>query len=305
MESIYDIEICDCHHHLWDLQENYYPWLTDTKRSRVCGDYEPIRHKNFLLADFFENRGELKVNRFVHEEAVMHPSDPVRETRWLQKIADHGLSEGMPHGIVAFADFNRDDIERVLEAHCVFDNTRGIRQPLHEAYIDPYRPEPSPLQSPSWRKNVGHCGKHNLVFDLQIYWQQSEDAIKLVGLHPNMQFVLTHAGLPAHQSDPEYMTSWHRAMKRLSEMPNLSVKLSGFGMFDRDWTVESIRPIVTETISLFGIDRCMFASNFPVDSLSGKSYTRYWEEFFEVVKSFSEDEKRKLFSGNARRIYRV
>ena len=56
MKSIYDIEICDCHHHLWDLQANYYPWLTDSRSSRVCGEYEAIRHKDFLLADFFENR---------------------------------------------------------------------------------------------------------------------------------------------------------------------------------------------------------------------------------------------------------
>lgn len=305
MNTVYDLEICDCHHHLWDLQANYYPWLTDTKRSRVCGDYEGIRNRNFLLSDFFANRGELKITRFVHEEAVMDPSEPVKETRWLQEIADGAASEGVPHGIVAFADFSNADIESVLERHCSYSNIRGIRQSVHEAYIDADKPEPCLLENENWREQVGLCTKYGLVFDLQIYWQQSVDAKKLVVRHPNIQFVLTHAGLPAKQGDEAYMKGWRQSMSDLSELPNVSVKLSGFGMFDRTWTSDSIHPIVMDTIERFGMDRCMFASNFPVDSLSGKSYVRYWEDFYETVKSCSDEEKRKLFSENARKVYRV
>ncbi len=305
MNSVYDFEICDCHHHLWDLQANYYPWLTDTKRSRVCGEYEAIRNRNFLVEDFFKNRGDLKVTRFIHEEAVIDRSDPVRETRWLQSLADEPNSEGIPHGIVAHADFSAPDIEAVLDGHCSFANMRGIRQFVHEAYIDPENPEPCFLEEESWRERVGLCEKYNLVFDLQFYWQQLGDALKLVKLHPNLQFVLTHIGLPARQSDVGYMNGWRASMKQLGELPNLCVKLSGFGMFDREWTPASIGPLVLDTISFFDVDRCMFASNFPVDSLSGKSYALYWEDFYEVVKDFSDDEKRKLFSDNARRVYRV
>ena len=305
MITIYDIEICDCHHHLWDLQANYYPWLTDTKRSRVCGEYEAIRHKNFLVEDFFHNRGDLKVTRFIHEEAVIDRSDPVRETRWLQGLADDLKSEGVPHGIVAHADFSSSDIEEILEGHCSFANMRGIRQFVHEAYIDPENPEPCLLEEASWRERVGLCEKYNLVFDLQFYWQQLPDALKLVKLHPNLQFVLTHIGLPARQDDRDYMQGWRTSMQQMGEQSNLCVKLSGFGMFDRNWTPESIRHLVLDTIGYFGVDRCLFASNFPVDSLSGKSYVSYWEDFYEVVKDFSDDEKRMLFSENARRVYRV
>ena len=94
-------------------------------------------------------------------------------------------------------------------------------------------------------------------------------------------------------------------MRRMGKLPNLSVKLSGFGMFDRSWTVDSIRPIVLHLIDCLGADRCMFASNFPVDSLSGKNYQSYWKAFYEVVAGFSDDEKRRLFAQNARRAYRI
>lgn len=305
MNSIYDIEISDCHHHFWDLDENNYPWLTDSVGPRVCGDYASIRNKNFLVDDFIANRGPLKVTRFIHEEAVIDRSDPVRETRWLQSIADQPDSEGIPHGIVAFADFSQPDIEATLEAHKACSNLRGIRQFVHEAYIDPENPQPSLIQDSNWRAQVGLCAKYDLVFDLQIYWQQTDDAIKLVSEHPGLSFVLTHTGLPAQRRNESYLDHWKTSLVRLAKLPNLSVKLSGFGMFEKQWTPESIRPTVLHALESFGVDRCLFGSNFPVDSVCGKTYRQCWEDFFEVVRDFSDTEKRKLFSENTNRIYSV
>lgn len=305
MNSVYDLEISDCHHHLWDLNANHYPWLTTSVGPRVCGDYESIRNKNFLLDDFFSNRSALKVNRFIHEEAVIDRSDPVRETRWLQSLADSPDSEGIPHGIVAFADFSKPDIEAILEGHQAYPNLRGIRQFVHEAYVDPEQPQPSLIEDPHWRTQVGLCQKYGLVFDLQIYWQQTDDALKLLAQHPDMSFVLTHAGLPAQPKNAEYMNQWKGSMTSLAELPNLSVKLSGFGMFEKHWTPGSIRYTVHSLIDQFGVKRCLFGSNFPVDSVCGKTYRQCWEDFFEVVSDFSDTEKRMLFSENTNRIYNV
>ncbi len=305
MNSVYDLEISDCHHHLWDLEENHYPWLTTSTGPRVCGDYASIRNRNFLVDNFIANRGDLNVSRFIHEEAVIDRPDPVRETRWLQSLADQPESEGIPHGIVAFADFSQPDIEATLEAHRAYPNLRGIRQFVHEAYIDPENPQPSLIENAHWRTQVGLCQKYGLVFDLQIYWQQTDDAIKLVTQHPGQSFVLTHTGLPAQPRDNEYMANWKASLSRLAELPNLSVKLSGFGMFEKNWTPRSIRPTVLHTIEAFGVDRCLFGSNFPVDSVCGKTYRQCWEDFFELVSDFSDTEKRKLFSENTNRIYNV
>ena len=303
IDSVYDLEITDCHHHLWDLQANYYPWLTDTVKKRVCGDYEKIRNRNFLLKDFRQNRGALKVDRMVHVEAVIDRSDPVQETAWLQSIANEETSEGFPQGIVAHAGMERENIESVLEGHCEHPNIRGIRDFVHEAWIDPENPQTSQLENAIWRDNIGLLKKHGLSFDLQVYWQQMKEAAALVESHPDQPFVLVHIGQPAYQ-DEENSEGWRNGMKLLSQQPNLVVKLSGFGMFDRNWTVDSIRPWIHDTIEWFGVDRCLFASNFPVDGLA-RGYQEYWESYYEVVKDFSDDEKRMLFDTNARRVYGV
>jgi predicted TIM-barrel fold metal-dependent hydrolase len=77
---------------------------------------------------------------------------------------------------------------------------------------------------------------------------------------------------------PEGQNGWRRGMRALASHPHVSVKISGFGMFDPAWTVDSIRPFVRTTIDLFGVERCMFASNFPVDKVF-RSYAEVYEAF--------------------------
>lgn len=100
------------------------------------------------------------------------------------------------------------------------------------------------------------------------------DAVRLVQQNPRMQFILDHTGCPVRDGEG-WHERWKEGMRQLAGMPNLVVKLSGFGMFDRNWTTASISLLVEEAIDLFGVDRCMFASNYPVDSLMA-SYRAIW-----------------------------
>jgi predicted TIM-barrel fold metal-dependent hydrolase len=303
MESaLNNLEITDAHHHLWDLDAHVYPWLTDSIQERVCGEYAAIR-KNYTLDRFKKDIGDLKVTRTVHVEAVIDPTQVVQETAWLQTIADGPRSGGIPHGIVAHADFRSEDLEETLDGHCHYSNSRGIRDSVHEGWIDPTNPKPTPLQDPSWREAVGLCMKYDLHFELQVYYQQVEEAIELLKRHPDLPMVLTHTGCPA-SNDPHYREGWKNSMLRLAEWPQLQVKLSGFGMFDRNWTAESVRPIILDTLEVFGVDRCMFASNFPVDSLAC-GYQELWSKYFDATLDLPEEERRKLFSQNANRFYRL
>jgi predicted TIM-barrel fold metal-dependent hydrolase len=93
-------------------------------------------------------------------------------------------------------------------------------------------------------------------------------------------------------------------MRELAACPNVAVKISGLGMLDHLWTVESLRPLVLETIDAFGTERSMFASNFPVDRLY-RDYATLWRAFEAIVYGASEAEKAALFRGNAERIYRL
>jgi len=97
---------------------------------------------------------------------------------------------------------------------------------------------------------------------------------------------------------------WRDGMRGLAACANVNVKISGLGMFDHVWTAESIRPYVLETIATFGVERCMFASNFPVDRLHG-SYRAIWEAFARITAGTSAAEQAALFRENARRIYRL
>lgn len=290
----------DTHFHIWDLQENYYPWLTDKVQPRVIGEYAAIR-KNYLIKDFFEDVGETGVSKAVHVQAEHDPSDPVRETRWLQHVADQPASRGFPQAIVAYADLGATNAQEMLEAHCQYKNMRGIRQSLIQHKVDSTVKDPR--ESASFMRNFKLLEKLNLSFDIQLFHPDMAFGADLIGRNPNVHFVLTHTGLPMQSSD-EYVAEWRKGMRLLAQRPNLSVKISGFGFIDRKWTVDSIRPWVVETIDMFGTDRCMFASNFPVDKMS-RSYDAYWSAFDEITASFSDTERARLFHINAEKSYRI
>jgi predicted TIM-barrel fold metal-dependent hydrolase len=93
-------------------------------------------------------------------------------------------------------------------------------------------------------------------------------------------------------------------MRLLAGCPNVAVKISGLGMADRNWTEASMRPFVLATIELFGVERCLFASNFPVDKLMS-DYRTLWQAYDNITRDFSADERAALFQGNAARYYRI
>ena len=98
------------------------------------------------------------------------------------------------------------------------------------------------------------------------------------------------------------MTMWRSGMRALAANPNVSVKISGLGMLDHDWTADSIRPIVLEAIDIFGPDRAMFASNFPVDKLY-TDYPTIFQAFSQITADFTPAERARLFAGTAIEFY--
>jgi predicted TIM-barrel fold metal-dependent hydrolase len=301
-EEYRDVKIVDAHHHIWDLKANNYPWLHDPKTPRVYGDHSRIC-RDYLITDYLRDMANQDIVKSVHVQADSDFADPVRETRWLQSIADDPASpRGFPNAIVAFADFSRDDIEAVLEDHCRQPNMRGIRQALNGIVTNPAR-HPDVLSDEKWQTNIGLLKRYNLSFDLQLFASQMESAAALVARHPDIRFVLLHEGLPMDQS-PEGLADWKRGMQCLAQHPNIAVKISGFGMFDHNWTAESIRPLVLTTLELFGVDRAMFGSNFPVDGMWG-TFDGIWDAYKAIAADFSEGEREKLFHDNAIRFYRI
>jgi predicted TIM-barrel fold metal-dependent hydrolase len=260
---------------------------------------------DYLLADLRGEAGEIEILKVVHVEANHDPADPVEETRWLQGIANEPGSHGMPNGIVAGADLAAPNAAQVLEAHAAFANTRGVRQILNVHgnklfdYIGRHL-----MRDSLWRENFALLRRYNLSFDLQLYPSQMDEAVALAEAHADTQFIVNHAGMFVDRNSVAGYRAWRDGMRRLAGCPNVAVKISGLAMFDHHWTVESLRPYVLETIDAFGVERAMFASNFPVDRLFG-SYEDLWHAYASIVADASVAEQDALFRRNAERIYRI
>jgi predicted TIM-barrel fold metal-dependent hydrolase len=294
------MKIVDAHFHLWDLDENHYPWLVDESRPSLVQGRAALRRNN-RVADYQRDVGDLPVVAGVHIQAEHDDRDPVRETRWLQRVAAEPGSRGFPQAIVAAADFAHPDVEAVLEQHASFPNVRGIRHALHRRLDDPTPYDP--LLDPAWTTRFRLLARYGLSFDLQLFARQAPAALDLIRRNPGVQFVLTHAAMP-FQRDPEGMALWTRAVRAYAELPNVAIKISGFGGFDPAWTARSIDRIVSVVVSAFTPERCMLASNFPVEGLV-KRYREIWDVFLDYFASYSEAERELLFWRNAARIYRI
>ena len=123
--------------------------------------------------------------------------------------------------------------------------------------------------------------------------------------NPDVQVILGHTGNPLAR-DADYFDTWRREISALAEAPNVACKISGLGMGDHDWTVDSIRPWVLHTIEAFGPDRAMFGTNWPVDVLFAP-YIEQVDAYRTIIAEagFSPDEQANLLYRNAERLYRI
>ena len=302
-----NLRIVDAHMHLWDLDRTVdrvsYPWLTPPLGVGINGDVSPIA-KTYLLDDYFADatvEGRVPPAKIVHVEAGADPKDSLIETRWLQKMA---AERGFPQAIVAHAELNHPGLEALLAEHASHPNVRGIRQIInwHPDPVKTFTPRDL-LGDPDWLQGFALLRKYGLSFDLQIYPSQMPAAARLASQHPDPLMVLNHAGMPVER-DAAGIQAWRAGMRALANQPNVYVKISGLAMLDWQWSEASLRPFVLEALEIFGVDRCLFASNFPVDRLFG-SFARFYGAYESIVSGCSADEKRKLFAANAERIYRI
>jgi len=294
----------DPHFHIWDLKKNYYPWLQDGEPPRrVYGDSAPLR-KDYLLSDYLKDLEGFRFVKTVYLQCGFDPKNPVGETRYVQSVADSSPT-GFPNGIVAHADLHAPDIDEVLRAHCESPNMRGIRVLLsyHDKPAYRWAPRGDYTTDPAWIAGYERLAAHKLSLDCQLYPHQMPELARVARQFPEIPVIINHTGMPIERESGGLQV-WRDGMRELAEMKHTSLKISGLGMVDHNFTTESIRPIVREAIEIFGVDRCMFASNFPVDKL--KSTLPYlFDSFLEITADLPLESRKKLFHDNAVRIYRL
>jgi predicted TIM-barrel fold metal-dependent hydrolase len=296
------IPIVDAHQHFWDLDKNYYPWLCDPVPIPFrYGDYSALR-RTYLPPDYRRDSTPFRVVKTVHMEAEWDRADPVAETRWIETISrDHGF----PSACIGHADPGRHDIEEVLAGHATSPLVRGIRHkpPAASDPREARRGAAGSMDDPAWRRGYALLDGFGLSYDLQTPWWHLDAAAELAADFPRTPIIVNHAGLPADRS-PEGLAGWRRALETIAERPNVAIKISGLGRAGQPWTAAANEPVIRDAISIFGVDRCMFASNYPVDRLAGTFDTIYRGFFASVADRPSADQS-KLFHDNAVRLYRL
>jgi predicted TIM-barrel fold metal-dependent hydrolase len=297
-----DLPIVDAHQHFWDLERNYLPWLCDEPMIPFrYGDYGALR-RSYLPQDYFRDATGQDVVKTVYVETEWDPRDPLGETRWLQEII---AATGFPHAIVAGARLGDPDVESVLAGHAALPRVRGIRHKPRAAAspAEVQSGAPGSMDDAAWRRGYALLERYDLSFDLQTPWWHLPEAARLARDFPRTPIILNHTGLPADRS-PEGLAGWRQAMATLAAEPNASLKISGLGQPGSPWTIGANGPIVRDAVAIFGVERCMFASNFPVDSLCA-DFATIFSGFKEIVADFSRSERLQLFHDNAVRIYRL
>ncbi len=298
---IYEGPIVDAHHHFWDPQNNPHPWLRpEVNIPFRYGDYNAIKRRYFP-EDYLADTAGHNVVQSVYIETEWEPSDPLGETRFVTQLADLA---GYPNAVVAQAWLHHDNADEILKAQAAFPLVRSVR---HKPG-GPERPgdvgkQATLMSDAAWRNGYARLADAGLHFDLQTPWWNLPEAARLARDFPGTTILLNHTGLPQDRSEAG-LAQWREAMAGFAQCPNVAVKISGIGVRGVPWTVEANEWIVRQVIDLFGADRAMFASNFPVDGLCA-SFNTIFSGFKTIVSNLPESVQMKLFHDNARRYYRI
>jgi predicted TIM-barrel fold metal-dependent hydrolase len=291
--------VIDTHHHIWLRRD--IPWLADPPIQRMFGDYFGLR-RDYPVEEWINDIVPEGVTKSVHVTANWGIPRALDESRWLQSVAD---KHGFPHGICCQVDMTDPDLDLKLKEQKQFPNMRGVRQQL---YWDshPRRqnvPRPDFCNAPEFRRGFALLEKHDLSFELQVFAGQAQYAVELIEAFPNVRMILLHAGMLTDRA-PEMIEQWRAALTGFAAFPNVHVKLSGLGMFSLGLTVAQARQVIRDTIQIFGIDRTIYGSNFPLEKLHA-SYADFFACYRAVMSEYSEADQRKVFHDNAATFYRL
>lgn len=254
------------------------------------------------------------------------------ETRWVEQLARrHDAAGPRLRGIVAAADLARPDLADLLRAHReASPRVCGVRDKLawsSNPGVMSFAATPSPMGDPTWRRGFASLADHDLSFDAWIYLDQANALDDLLRAYPRTRVVLDHLATPVAAGGPfagrgldeasqaAIRQRWRDAIARLAEHPGLHVKLSGMFMPVVGWGLhgrgspvstaqvrDALAPFVEHALACFGVERCMFASNFPMDKVS-LGWAQLYDAYRELVAVRPPAEQRALFHDNALRYY--
>jgi predicted TIM-barrel fold metal-dependent hydrolase len=289
----------DAHHHLWQLGRFPYRWLAPDAPPRPFGDHGPLK-RDYLLSDYCADTEGTGIVGSVFVEANSDAEDAA-EIEWVEAIAEPDF----PRAAVGRLDLRRPDAASVLDAFCRSPRMRGIRMSVcwderpRWRFID----RPDVMRMPEFRAGLAAMTARGLAFDVLVVPGQLAQLAELARAHPDQMIVLDHLGSPAFESDGD-RALWRDGMRACAACPNISVKISALWTIDRAWRPDRIREPVRFVLDLFGPDRCLWASNYPVEKLMCPIRDQL-AHLREVLADLSDDEQSRVFMKTAAKVYRL
>jgi len=292
-------EIVDGHHHIWRQAD--LPWLIGPMQPRIFGPYEPIQ-RDYPIQEYLDDLKDTGATRSVYVQTNWANDRFEDEAAWVQKTADE---HGWPHAIVAYANFAVDDVRPQFDRLKRYPLVRGARMQLHwhENPLYRFAAKPDLCVDPMVRRNVARLADYGWTFDLQVFTPQMPDAAQLAESCPGVTFILQHAGMLEDLS-PAGRAAWRAGMARLAACPNVVSKLSGLGTFIHRNDPAHIAAVVADTVAIFGAERCLFGSNFPIEKL-WTSYRELVDAFRAAAAPLTSEQQDAIFRGTAARVYRL
>lgn len=281
----------DTHVHFWDhaVDGLCWPFLRrDFEHPRLIGMHRldaPRFGVNELLAQVID----VPLSKVVHIQCATERR-PGLEAAWLQRMAD---DIGWPHAFVTRARLTEPEIARQLDGDVAHAGFRGVRHT-----------ELSGLGSEAFLHGWSELADRGGSLEIDAPHERYEHVAEAARHRPDGTIVLGHAGLPVDR-DEEYFATWAAQLHELAAEPNVVCKVSALASgSDPTWTVASIRPWVETCIAAFGADRCMFATNWPIDSLYG-TYDELVAAYDEITSELPDEDRERLFAGTAEAIYDI
>ena len=272
----------DSHQHFWQVGRFDYPWMT-SDLDVLYRDYLP--HD---LASIIETCG-------VTRTVLVQASNSVAESRWLLNLAGEN---SFIAGVVGWVDLISPIVDAQLNELSAHPKFKGVRHLVESEPNDDWLIQPSVLSG------LRQLSRYRLSYDLLVHTRHLKYVPQVVESVPELPFVIDHLAKPPIAKNE--IKEWSQALKPLASYPNVHCKLSGL-VTEANWTswkTDDLRPFVEYALELFGADRLMFGSDYPVCLLAA-SYDRVLDAFQEILEPLSDADREKIFSNNAAKFYRL
>jgi L-fuconolactonase len=271
----------DAHQHFWKYDQVKHAWITDEMK---------LIRRDFPPNDVFTLLHELKFDGTVAVQA----DETWRETEYLLDLADQ---YSWIKAVVGWVNVAGKDLEEYLDHASSLPKLKGFREILQAQ-------SPEYILRPEFVKGIQKLGKLDFTYDILIFPEHLDASLQLVSKCPDQLFVIDHLAKPNIKTGE--WKEWRKKMALLAERELVYCKLSGM-ITEADlkkWNYEDILPYMEIALDLFGPQKLMFGSDWPVCLVAGE-YERVWETVNQFTDALSAGEKERIFGGTAQEFYRI